>query len=147
MTSNVGGFALAMILLLATGCYGIRPLPLVPSPETRVIGDVRGVVLREGAGGRTFQFSDVSETRWTSSGLIITGTVDAPGRVRNGTYEPPSPDHGRVRTVSFPLSDIDHVLVHENFDAGDRWAAGVSLILGAAAGGVAVVLYVAGMSS
>ena len=87
------------------GCGAVfRTVPLPPaSSEAEVVADIRGVVLREGAGGGRFQFSDVSEARWTSSELVITGVVNSPG----------NPGHGQTRTMSFAFADVDHVLVRD----------------------------------
>lgn len=95
-----------LALLLATGCYGAQRLPLVPSPETRVVGDIRGVVLREEAGGGRIEFSQVSEVRWTSSELIISGT-GMTGAAEAFVLRQLSP----TVTASFALEDVSHVLV------------------------------------
>ena len=79
------------------------PVATVPSPEATVVADISGVALSPEAGGRIVSFSGVSHVRWTSSALLITGEVDAPG----------IPEHGQVTTMSFPLEDVSHVLVRE----------------------------------
>ena len=68
-----------------------------------MIADIRGFVLTDEAGGGEFRFSEVAEVSWTSSHLSITGTID----------DSRSPDHQEVRTISFPLGDVDHLLVRE----------------------------------
>ena len=78
-------------------------LSVVPSPEARIVGDIRGVVLRSEARGERFEFSDVAEVRWTSSAVTITGTLNAPGHQ----------EHGRNTTASFPLADVQYLIVHE----------------------------------
>ena len=95
---------LAFILALG-GCISLNPVSLAsaPPPEPAVIADIRGFVLTDEAGGDEFRFSEVAEVSWTSSHLSITGTVD----------DPRSPDHQGVRTISFPLGDVDHLLVRE----------------------------------
>ena len=73
-----------------------------------MVGDIRGVVLNEEAGGGRIEFSRVSEVRWTSSELIITGTVttrDDEGRALRR--------RGQTMTTSFPLEDVSHVLLAE----------------------------------
>lgn len=75
----------------------------VPEPEVRAGLNVRGVVLGEGSGSETFEFSEVHDSRWTETSLVIVGVVHAPG----------DPDHGQTNTVTFPLADIDQVLVRE----------------------------------
>lgn len=95
---------LACILALG-GCISLNPVSLAsaPPPEPAVIADIRGFVLTDEAGGAEFRFSEVAEVSWTSSHLSITGTID----------EPRSPDHQEVRTISFPLGDVDRMLVRE----------------------------------
>lgn len=78
-------------------------LAVVPSPEVRVVGDVRGVVLRPEAGGERIEFSEVVEVRWNSSAVVITGTVNAPG----------SQEHGQDITASFPLADAHYLIVQD----------------------------------
>lgn len=97
-SSIPGVVAVALVgsLLLATACHSTGRLPLVPSPETRVVGDIRGVVLKEQAGGGRIEFSRVSEVRWTPSELIITGTVTMGQTI-----------------ATFPLEDVSHVLLAE----------------------------------
>ena len=82
---------------------GPDSLMVVQASEVRVIGDIRGVTLRPEAGGQAIEFSEVSEVRWTSSALIITGTTDALG----------STDPDGVITACYPLADIHSVIVRE----------------------------------
>ena len=92
--------------LAVTGCHpalGSEPLPAVPSPEVSVTADLRGIQLQGVAGDERIMFSHVSGLRWTPSTLVVTGTVDAPG----------SPDHRQVRTLSFPLDEVNALLVRE----------------------------------
>ena len=98
-------FALLACILALDGCISLNPVSLAsaPPPEPAVIADIRGFVLTDEAGGVEFRFSEVSDVRWTSSDLSITGTIDDPG----------SADHQQVRTVSFPLGDVNHLLVRE----------------------------------
>lgn len=87
------------------GCISLNPVSLASasSPEPAMMADISGFVLTNEAGGVEFRFSEVSEVSWTSSHLSITGTID----------DPRSPDHQEVRTISFPLGDVDHLLVRE----------------------------------
>lgn len=99
------GFALLPCILALGGCISLSPVSLAsaPPPEPAVIADIRGFVLTDEAGGVAFRFSEVSDVRWTSSDLSITGTIDDPG----------SASHQQVRTISFPVGDVDHLLVRE----------------------------------
>lgn len=97
--------ALLACILTSGGCIGLSPVSLAsaPSSEPAMIADITGLVLTDEAGGVEFRFSEVSDVSWTSSDLSITGRIDDPG----------SADHQYVRTVSFPLEDVDHLLVRE----------------------------------
>lgn len=98
-------FALLACILTVGGCISLNPVSLASAPvsERAVMADTRGFVLTDEAGGVAFRFSEVLEVRWTSSDLSITGTIDDPG----------SADHQQVRTISFPLGDVGHLLVRE----------------------------------
>lgn len=128
-----------LALLLTTACYSTRRLPLVPSSETRVVGDIRGVVLKEQAGGGRIEFSRVSEVRWTLSELIITGTLvtrDDEGLVRR---------RGQTMTAPFPLEDVNSVLLAE--PQFKYLEIGTGLVVGAVVGGLgAAVLWIVGLS-
>lgn len=87
---------------LVSSCMSVQRMPL-PEPDGRSQLDLRGVVLGEGPNSRSFEFSEVLDTRWTETSLVLTGVVDAPGE----------PDHGQPTTVTFPLADISEVLVSE----------------------------------
>jgi len=82
---------------------GPESLTVVQTSEPRVIGDIRGVALRPEAGGQVIEFSEVSNVRWTSSVLVITGTVDPPD----------SADPGQIATARYPVADIDYVIVRK----------------------------------
>lgn len=75
----------------------------VPDPEIRADLNVRGVVLGQGPGTETFEFSVVHDARWTETSLVVAGVVHAPGES----------DHGRTTTATFPVADISEVLVSE----------------------------------
>ena len=117
------GIAIASVLI--SGCMNaVRP---VPSPETRVMGDIRGVVLDDdagGGGGSRVEFRSVAEVRWTSDALIITGMVDSPGRTGRSQLE----------TRWFPVDDVSYyVLVRESSPGKSFWAGlGVGAATGAA---------------
>ncbi len=64
---------------------------------------VRGVVLGEGPDSETFEFSEVHDTRWTETSLLIVGVVHAPGEA----------EHGQTTTVTFPIADVSEVMVRE----------------------------------
>lgn len=87
---------------MASSCMSVQRMP-VPGPDVRAGLDVRGVVLGHGQDSETFEFSEVRDTRWTVTSLVVTGVVHAPGE----------PDHGQAATVTFPLADISAVLVRE----------------------------------
>lgn len=112
---------------LCASCYSVKLGP-VPEPDARAALDIRGVVVGEcppdGAGCEIFEYSEVHGVQWSESTLTITGVVHAPG----------AGDHGRISTVSFPLSDVNDVLVRE-FN-GTR----ASVILAAVVVGVSVVV-------
>ena len=122
-----------LALLLATACYSTKRLPLVPSSEARVVGDIRGVVLKEEAGGGRIEFSRVSEVRWTSSELIITGRVttrdDEAFALRR---------RGQTITTSFPLDDVSQVLLAEHRYKYLEIAPGIAV--GAILGALAVLV-------
>lgn len=104
---------------------------LVPSPEARVLGDIRGVVLGDGVNERRVEFFEVSRVRWTSSALVTTGAVDYPGRAGRRPVEKIS--------FSFPLDDISYVLVREFSPGKSFWqSVGGGLAVGALAGLVLV---------
>ena len=86
---------------------GPDSLPVAQTSEPSVIGDIRGVVLRPDAGGQVVEFSGVSDVRWTSSGLVISGTVDALD----------SADPGQIAAAHYPIADIDYVIVR-NYSKG-----------------------------
>jgi len=134
-----------LALLLATACYGTRRLPLVPSSETRVVGDIRGVVLKEHAGGGRIEFSRVSEVRWTSSELIITGTVvirDAgSGAVARALIQTGQlRRRGQTTTASFPHEDVSHVLLAEHQYKYLEIGTGIAVGAGLAWGGFVIHL-------
>lgn len=108
MSRGVATGKTLLALLLVTACYSTTRLPLIPSSDSRIVGDIRGVVLKEEAGGGRIEFSRVSEVRWTPSELVITGTVmtrgDEGGVLRR---------RGQTMTTSFPLEDVSHVLLAE----------------------------------
>ena len=87
---------------LLSSCYSVMVQP-VPDPDSRADMDIRGVVLGEGPDRETFEFSEVIDTRWTESALVITGVAHAPGES----------EHGQTSTISFPLEDVSDVLVRE----------------------------------
>ena len=88
-----------MALPLTSGCTGrFEHLLPVPTPETRVVGDVTGVVLRGEAADERVEFIEVRAVNWTSSELVITGRRD---------------EGGIVETASFPLEQIRYVLVRD----------------------------------
>ena len=91
-----------MVSFIASSCMTVQRMP-VPEPEVRDDLNVRGVVLGEGPDSETFEFSEVEDFRWTETSLVIVGVVHAPGE----------PDHGQTTTVTFPLADVDEVLVRE----------------------------------
>jgi len=86
---------------------GPDSLTVVQTSEPRVVGNIRGVVLGPEAGGQVVEFSEVSDVRWTSSVLVITGTVDAAG----------SADPGQITTARYPIEDINYVIVR-NYSKG-----------------------------
>lgn len=134
MSRGVATGTTLLVLLLATACYSTSRLPLVPSSETRVVGDIRGVVLKEQAGGGRIEFSRVSEVSWTSSELIITGTVttryDEGGVLRRRGQT--------TMTASFPLEDVSHVLLAEHQFKYLEVAPGIAV--GAFLGAIAVLV-------
>lgn len=99
---NGGLAAVVLVSFMASSCMSVQRMP-VPEPEVRDGLNVRGVVLGEGPDSETFEFSEVLDSRWTETSLVIVGVVHAPGE----------PDHGRESTVTFPLADISEVLVRE----------------------------------
>lgn len=99
---SAGFAAVVMVPFLVSSCMSVQRIP-VPEPEIRAGLNVRGVVLGEGPDSETFEFSDVLDSRWTETSLVIVGVVHAPGE----------PDHGRETTVTFPLADVSEVLVRE----------------------------------
>lgn len=117
--------------LLAQSCFSVQRLAL-PEPDLRSTLNVRGVVLGEGTDSETFEFSEVHDARWTESSLVITGVVHAPGEA----------DHGRISTVSFPLSEVSEVLVSE-FDGTRVSVIVMAVLVGASA---AVMFIVTGKS-
>ena len=126
-TSPVG---IASVSLLIAGCMSVvRP---VPSPETRVLGDIRGVVLDDGAEGSRVEFWSVAEVQWTSDALVITGIVDSPGRTGRSQLE----------TRRFPLDHVSHVLVRETSPGRAFW---MSLGVGAATGAALMLLMALGI--
>lgn len=111
---------------LASACYSVVARPL-PPPGEREGATIRGVVLGDGADRQTFHFSDVESAIWSETSLTVTGARDAPGQA----------EHGRVETVSFPLADVNEVIVRE-FD-GNR----TSVIVGAVIVGASVAIALA----
>ena len=103
---------------------GLDTLPLAPSRDTRVVGDIRGVQLLPAVGGARVEFSEVTQVSWTSSALLITGTVDAPR----------TPEDGLHTTSSFPLADIDYVIVREYNHGKSEAATFATTMLGSLAG-------------
>lgn len=95
-----------------------------PSPGTRVLGDIRGVVLR--GGEQRVEFWQVSDVRWTADTLVITGVVDSPDRT----------SYSRPETISFPLDDVSYVLVREFNPGKSIWT---SVGLGLATGAVTLL--------
>ena len=87
---------------LSQSCFATMRYAL-PEPEARPTLAVHGVVLGEGPDAEVFEFSEVHETRWTETVLVLTGVVEAPGDA----------EHGQVSTVSFPLAEVDQILVRE----------------------------------
>ena len=87
---------------MASSCISVQRMP-VPEPDVRTGLNVRGVVLGEGPNSETFEFSEVLDTRWTETSLVVTGMVHAPGES----------EHGQTTTVTFPLADISEVIVRE----------------------------------
>lgn len=112
--------AVAIPIAIRTPEGGLDGLPVVPSAEARVVGDIRGVQLSPESGGERIEFSDVTEVRWGSTELVITGTVDTSGSLERRL----SP------TTSVPLEDVDYVIVRD-YDPGGSY---LSSFLGAAAG-------------
>lgn len=108
---------------LVSSCMSVQRMPL-PEPGGRSQLDLRGVVLGEGPNSRSFEFSEVLDTQWTETSLVLTGVVDAPGE----------DDHGQTTTVTFPLADISEVLVSE-LD-GTR----ASIILGGVIMGASIII-------
>lgn len=103
MRKPSAGFAAVVIVpFLVSSCMSVQRIP-VPEPEIRADLNVRGVVLGEGPDSETFEFSEVLDSRWTETSLVVVGVVHAPGE----------PDHGRETTVTFPLADISEVLIRE----------------------------------
>ena len=94
--------AIVTASFMLSSCYSVMVQP-VPDPDSRTDMDIRGVVLGEGPERETFEFSEVIDTRWTESALVITGVVHAPGEA----------GHGQTGTISFPLGDVSDVLVRE----------------------------------
>ena len=94
--------AIVTASFLLSSCYSVMVQP-VPDPDSRADMDIRGVVLGEGPDRETFEFSEVIDTRWTESALVITGVAHAPGES----------EHGQTSTISFPLEDVSDVLVRE----------------------------------
>ena len=99
-----------------SGCATLGVLAFIPLPESgpesltvdqgseaRVIGDIRGVALRPEAGGQLIEFSEVSNVRWTESALVITTTDYARGDT----------DSERLTTASYPVADIESVIVRD----------------------------------
>ncbi len=85
---------------LASSCMSVQRIA-VPEPELRTDLDVQGVVLGEGPDSELFEFSEVHEVRWTETSLVVAGVVQAPGE----------PDHGQTTAVTFPLAEVDELLV------------------------------------
>lgn len=103
MRKPSAGFAAVVIVpFMVSSCMSVQRIP-VPEPEIRADLNVRGVVLGEGPGSETFEFSEVYDTRWAETSLVVTGVVHAPGEA----------DHGQTTTVTFPLADVTEVLVRE----------------------------------
>ena len=118
---------IAVVSFLISSCVSvIRP---GPSPGTRVLGDIRGVILR-GADQRV-EFRQVSDVRWTADTLVITGVVDSPDRTR----------YSRAETISFPLDDVSYVLVRDFSPGRSFWA---SVGVGLATGAVFVLMVLSG---
>ncbi len=88
--------------LTASSCMSVQRMP-VPEPDVRAGLNVSGVVLGEGQHSEMFEFSEVHDTRWTETSLVVTGVVHAPDE----------PDDGQFTTVTFPLDDISEILVRE----------------------------------
>ena len=99
---SAGLAAVVAVSLIASSCMSVQRMP-VPEPEIRADLNVRGVVVGTGLDSETFEFSEVLDSRWTETSLVLVGVVHAPGE----------PDHGRETTVTFPLADISEVLVNE----------------------------------
>lgn len=85
---------------LASSCMSVQRIA-VPEPELRTDLDVQGVVLGEGPDSELFEFSEVHEVRWTETSLVVAGVVQAPGES----------DHGQTTAVTFPLAEVDELLV------------------------------------
>ena len=128
---NAIAAAVVAASFLMSSCYSVMVQP-VPDPDSRADMDIRGVVLGEGPERETFEFSEVNDTRWTQSALVITGVVHAPGEA----------EHGQTSTVSFPLEDVSDVLVREM--SGTRASIIVAGVIMSAA--VAITFAVTGKS-
>ncbi len=103
MRKPAAGLAAAVLVAFtASSCMSVQRMP-VPEPGARAGMTVRGVVLGEGPDSETFEFSEVHDTRWTETSLLIVGVVHAPGEA----------EHGQTTTVTFPIADVSEVMVRE----------------------------------
>ena len=93
--------AAVLASFLAQSCFSVNRHPM-PDPELRNDLAVYGVVLGEGPEAEVFEFAEVHEVRWTETALVISGVTKEPDGAR-----------GEATAVSFPLDDIDEVLVRE----------------------------------
>ena len=120
---------------LCSSCYAVKLGP-VPEPEARAALDIRGVVIGEcvpdGSGCEIFEYFEVHGVQWSQSAVTIIGVVHALG----------AEDHGRVSTASFPLADVNDVMVRE-FD-GTRASVIIAAVLVGAL--IAVAFSVTGKS-
>ncbi len=99
---NVVMTAVVAASFAVSSCISAQWMPL-PEPEIRPELNVRGVVLGNETNARTVEFSEVYDTRWTETHLVLTGALHAPGQ----------PDHGQTTTMSFPLADVSELLVRQ----------------------------------
>ncbi len=101
-------------LLLASGCYTVNRMRLPEATHPLDHSRLRGIVLEDGAGGKTIEFYQVSEVSWTTSEMVVTAVF----RVEDGSDE--------STTMSFHLEDVRGVLFVEE--------AGVEGVTGGLAG-------------
>lgn len=116
----------AVGVTLISSCMSVRG---TPSPEARVLGDIRGVILQAPERKRV-EFAEVSDVQWSVDTLTITGIVNA----SDGTVAVAS------ETLSFPLKDVSHVLVRD-FSPGKSFLASIGTGFAIGAGVVLLLLF------